>query len=126
MCILVVEDEALIRLIVVEELTESGFEVCEAETGDAAVGIIDAGRRRLSLLITDVHMPGKLDGFGVASLVRDRYPDAPIIFTTGRPDIARDFVQLRRNEALLSKPFVPSELIAVVRQLLRPGLESAG
>ena len=126
MCILVVEDEPLIRLIVVEELTESGFEVCQAETGDAAVGMNDAGRRNLSLLITDVHMPGKLDGFAVATLVRDRYPNAPIIFTTGRPDVARDFVQLRRNEALLSKPFVPSELIAVVRQLLRPGVESSG
>ena len=117
MCILVVEDEALIRLIVVEELTDRGFEVCEADTGDAAADVI-AGHGNLSMLITDVHMPGTLDGFAVASLVRDRYPRAPIIYTTGRPDIARDQVKLRPNDVLLSKPFVPSELIAVVRQLL--------
>ncbi len=123
MCILVVEDEALIRLIVVEELTERGFTVCEADTGDAAADMI-AGQASLSMLITDVHMPGALDGFAVASLVRDRYPKVPIIFTTGRPDIARDQVKLRDNDVLLSKPFVPSELIAVVRQLLH--LEGPG
>ena len=119
MCILVVEDEPLIRLIVVEELTDSGFEVCEAETGDLAAGIIDASEPALSMLITDLHMPGKLDGFAVAGLVRQRYPEAPIIFTTGRPDLARRSLQLRSNEALLSKPFVPSQLVAVVRHLLR-------
>ena len=119
MCILVVEDEPLIRLIVVEELTDNGYEVCEAETGDVAAGIIDADRHALSMLITDVHMPGKLDGFAVASLVRERYPDVPIIFTTGRPDLARGSLQLRGNETLLSKPFVPSQLVAVVHHLLR-------
>ena len=118
MGILVVEDEALIRLIVVEELTDRGFQVFEAETGDIAATMIRADGRAVSLLITDLHMPGRLDGFAVASLVRKHYPEAPIIFTTGRPDIARDLVQLRANDALLSKPFVPSQLIALVRQLL--------
>ena len=84
-----------------------------------AAGIIDGDRYPLSMLITDVHMPGKLDGFAVASLVRDRYPNVPIIFTTGRPDLARGTLQLRGNETLLSKPFVPSQLVAVVRHLLR-------
>ena len=118
MCILVVEDEDLIRLIVVEELIDRGFEVCEAETGDQAAGIIAAAESVITLLITDVHMPGMLDGFAVANLVRTHYPDAPIIFTTGRPDIAHGAVRLRDRDALMSKPFVPSQLIATVLQLL--------
>lgn len=120
MCILVVEDEPLIRLIVVEELTDHGYEVCEAETGDMAARILEAGRPCLSMLITDLHMPGKLDGFAVATLVRERYPLAPIILTTGRPDLARDVFTLRDNETLLSKPFLPSQLVAAVRHLLVP------
>ncbi len=126
MCILVVEDEPLIRLIVVEELTDLGYDVCEAESGDAAASIIHGHARSVSMLITDVHMPGSLDGFAVASLVRAHYPDAPIIFTTGRPDVARSFAKLRDNDALLSKPFLPSELIAMICQLLRPDPVESG
>ena len=119
MCILVVEDEPLIRLIVVEELIDQGYEVCEAESGDVAAGIIGDRMHDVMMLITDLHMPGKLDGFAIASLVKTHYPHAPIIFTTGRPDVAQRRIQLRCNDALLSKPFVPSELIAMIGQLLR-------
>ena len=120
MCILVVEDEPLIRLIVVEELIDHGYEVREAESGDVAANIITSDVH-VSMLITDLHMPGKLDGFAVASLVRAHHPHAPIIFTTGRPDVARSLVKLRGRDALLSKPFVPSELLAMISQRLRPG-----
>jgi len=70
MCILVVEDEFLIRLIVAEELAENGFAVCEAENGDRASALIAAQPDAFTLLVTDVHMPGKLDGIEVARLLR--------------------------------------------------------
>ena len=126
MCILVVEDESLIRLIMVEELTDLGYDVCEADSGDIAADIINEHSCAVSMLVTDIHMPGSLDGFAVASLVREHYPDAPIIFTTGRPDVAHGFANLRDNDALLSKPFLPSELIAMIGRLLRPDPVESG
>ena len=124
MCILVVEDEPLIRLILVEELEEAGFAVCEADSGDMAARLIQSPAAPFTLLITDLHMPGKLDGLQVAQMMRQRFPEAPIIYTTGRPDVMDQVGQLRTNDAVLSKPFVPSKLMTVVRHLLETSYET--
>lgn len=70
MCILLVEDEWLIRAPVAEELAEVGFEVCEAGSGDQVSALIAETPTPYSLLVTDIHMPGRLDGIGVARLLR--------------------------------------------------------
>jgi DNA-binding response OmpR family regulator len=98
MCILLVEDAPLIRAIVAEELAFQGFGVCEAETGDAVAALIENPPTAFSLLITDIHMPGQLDGIAVARLLRRRY------LNTLRP--------------LGPKPFTPSELMPIIHQLL--------
>lgn len=127
MCILLVEDEFLIRLIVAEELVESGFEVHEAENGDQAAALIaEAGPDAFRLLVTDVHMPGSLDGIGVARLLRDRYPDIPVIYMTGRPGVLNGVGRLGSKDVLVAKPFIPSELLAVVRRLLDGGKDGPG
>jgi DNA-binding response OmpR family regulator len=117
-CILVVEDEFLIRLIVAEELAEGGFEVCEAEDGDQAARLIQDPPAMFSLLITDIHMPGRLDGIEVARRMRARHPRVPIIYTTGRPDALHAVGPLGRNDALVPKPYAPSDLLTVARRLL--------
>lgn len=120
MCILLVEDEVLIRIILAEELAEAGFAVCEAESGDRALALIEAQPPDLfSALVTDVHMPGSLTGIEVAGALRFRRPEIPVVYMTGRPDVLRGTVPLGGRTALLPKPFVPSELLAVVRRLLR-------
>jgi DNA-binding response OmpR family regulator len=118
MCILLVEDESLIRLIVAEELTESGFKVCEAESGDEAAALIATTPAGFSLLVTDIHMPGTLDGIELAHLMRTHYPDIPIIYMTGRPGVLNGLGRLGSKEALVPKPFAPSDLLATVRRLL--------
>ena len=117
-CILVVEDEDLIRLIMVEELVEAGFTVCEAENGDRAAALIKDPSTTFDLLVTDIHMPGQLDGVAVAHLMRARHPAAPIIYTTGRPDVMPSVGYLWKNEILLAKPYTPSRLIGTVMQIL--------
>ncbi len=125
MCILLVEDEFLIRLIVAEELTESGFEVCEAEDGDRAAALIaEAGPDAFRLLVTDIHMPGSLDGIEVARLLRERRPDIPVIYMTGRPGVLNHVRRFGNKDVLFAKPFAPSALLAVVRRLL--GEEKGG
>jgi DNA-binding response OmpR family regulator len=116
-CILLVEDELLIRLMLAEELEAEGFEVRVAENGDRAEELIEDRATVFTLLITDVHMPGLLDGLDVARLMRERNPTVPVIYTTGRPDVVGR-ARLSADGMLVEKPFTPSELLAVVHQLL--------
>ena len=121
MCILVVEDEFLIRLIVAEELADAGFVVCEAESGDAAAQLIEAETEDFSLLITDIHMPGRLNGVGLGRLMRARHPDVPIIYTTGRPDALSAVGRLGDKDVFVPKPFAPSDLLTIARRLIGEG-----
>lgn len=123
MCILLVEDEALIRLVLAEELVLAGFEVCEAEDGTQAANLIQTPPAAFTLLITDIHMPGGLDGIQVAHLMRARFPRVPITYITGRPDALDRLGRLGATETLLPKPFAPSSLLAAAQRLLagQPG-----
>ena len=121
MCILVVEDEFLIRLIVAEELVDAGFVVREAESGDAAARLIEEDAENFSLLITDIHMPGRLNGVGLGRLMRARHPEVPIIYTTGRPDALNAVGRLGENDVFVPKPFAPSDLLTIARRLLGAG-----
>jgi DNA-binding response OmpR family regulator len=114
----VVEDELLIRLLIMEELTRAGFQVCEAADGEQAAAIMEEPPAEFSLLVTDIHMPGRLDGIQVAQRMRTRFPTVPVLYTTGRPDVLEHVKSACPNEHVLEKPFEPSELLARVRQLL--------
>jgi DNA-binding response OmpR family regulator len=116
-CILLVEDELLIRLMLAEELEAEGFEVRLAEDGDQAEELIADRATAFTLLVTDIHMPGRLNGLEVARLMHARHPTVPVIYTTGRPDVI-GVAALGADEALVEKPFTPSELLAVVYRML--------
>ncbi len=118
MCILLVEDEELIREIVVDTLDFHGFEVCEAHTGDHATSLIENPPKVFSLLITDIHMPGQRSGIEVARLIRRYHPALPIIYTTGRPDMLNSIKPLGQREAVVLKPYTPNQLVQTVRALL--------
>ncbi len=126
MCILLVEDELLIRLLLVEELEAEGFEVRVAEDGDRAAALIEDAGTDFTLLVTDIHMPGRLNGLGVAQLMHAQHPEVPVVYTTGRPDALRGAAPLGENEALVEKPFTPSELLVVVHRLLSARYDCQG
>ena len=123
MCILLVEDEWLIRTMMAMEMMDGGFAVREAENGDQALALISQDPSVFSLLVTDIHMPGSLDGIGVARLLRQRRPDIPVIYTTGRPDVLNSHRLLEGKDVLLCKPFESTDLLAAVRRLLGQGGE---
>ena len=118
MCVLVVEDDFLIRLILVEELEDAGYHVKETGTGDDAVLLLEALDVPLTALVTDIHMPGSLSGLDVAAYVRDRMPGIPVVFTTGRPDAMKGKVLLGPEQTLVRKPYVPSEVVDHVQRLI--------
>jgi DNA-binding NtrC family response regulator len=118
MCILLVDDEDLIREILADELGFQGFDVCEAETGDQAAALIKSPPKVFTLLITDIHMPGNMNGIEVARLMRRHHPALPIIYTTGRPDMFNAIGPLGPKEVLVAKPFSATAIVDVVRRLL--------
>ena len=116
--ILLVEDEPLIREIMLESLQDAGFTVIEAADGDAAIGLIDATAHAFAMLVTDFHMPGRNDGLAVAAAMRTRWPVAPVVIASGRPDA----FDVHRTEALgyhlLKKPYRPRDLVRLTESLL--------
>lgn len=80
--ILVVEDELLIRMHAVEMIEHAGFEVVEAANADEAISILEA-RSDITVIFTDIQMPGSMDGLKLAAAVRDRWPPVKIVTTSG-------------------------------------------
>jgi CheY-like chemotaxis protein len=71
---LVVEDEPLIRMFVAEVLTNAGIEVVEDARADEALTILSENAERVTVVFTDVNMPGSMDGLQLAQRVRDSWP----------------------------------------------------
>ncbi len=115
--VLVVEDEAIIRLILAEALADEGFDVVVAGTGDEAASLIDSAHG-FDLLVTDIQMPGKLDGIDVGEHARRRHADIPVIYMTGRPDSMARLVTLGPRDAVVLKPYGPRDVMAVIGRLL--------
>lgn len=80
--ILVVDDEPLVLDMISQELTAQGFAVLEAETGEAALSIIESGQT-VDVLFTDIILPGGLDGWRLAAMAQEAKPGLPVIYVTG-------------------------------------------
>jgi two-component system cell cycle sensor histidine kinase/response regulator CckA len=113
--VLAVEDEALVRLLLVEALEEAGHQVFEAPDGEAALGVIDR-IPDLDAIVTDIRMP-RLDGFGLAMAARRKRPDLPLVFMTGYSDAA--VPDALKDIETLHKPFDPQRIVIAVEQALR-------
>jgi CheY-like chemotaxis protein len=116
--ILVVEDEFLIRMTLAECLVDDGFEVVEAGTGAEAIEAL-ARDAEIALLLTDVQLPGGLDGLNLARSARAARPDLPVIFVTGRPDVVSGRAHQSPRDVFVSKPYLPSEVASIARRLTR-------
>ena len=115
--ILMVDDEARMRKLVRDFLTNKGFKVIEAADGEEAVDIFFA-QKDIALILLDVMMP-KMDGWEVLKTIR-KYSQVPVVMLTARSE-ERDELQgfsLGVDE-YISKPFSPKILVARVEAILR-------
>lgn len=80
--VLVVEDEVIIQMMLAETLRAAGFNVLEADNADAAMAAL-ATCASIGVVVTDVRMPGSMDGLGLAGWMREYAPAVPIILTSG-------------------------------------------
>lgn len=115
--ILVVDDESRMRKLVRDYLNKAGFEVLEAQDGEAALDIFFK-EKDIALLILDVMMP-KLDGWQVCREIRE-FSKAPIIMLTARTDEKDELLGFQLGvDEYISKPFSPKILVARVEAILR-------
>ncbi|UFW46559.1 MULTISPECIES: response regulator [Bradyrhizobium] len=112
MSVLLVEDDPLIREFVVEALRDAGYHVIHASTGEEALEWCK--RQVADVLVTDVRLPGKLDGWQIAERCRDRDPGLPVIYATGYSPTTPHPVPGSR---IVKKPFHPDEIVRMVKEL---------
>jgi|GEM_PF-482336 len=112
--ILLVEDEALIRMSTADALIEAGYRVLEASAADEALLLLEA-RTDVRVLVTDVRMPGKLDGLALARLVGGRWPHIRIVVASGHAAPGDGAVP--EGTAFVSKPYRTSMLLDRLRAL---------
>jgi CheY-like chemotaxis protein len=112
--VLIVEDEALVRMTAVDMIEEAGFEVLEAANADEAILLLEA-RRDITVVFTDIEMPGSMDGLRLAHAVRGRWPPIKIIATSGRY-VVRDG-DLPSGGLFLAKPYSSDEISSALRNL---------
>jgi len=110
--LLLVDDEDIVREIIAEHLRDIGYRVLEADSAPAALRIIQTGAR-IQMLISDVGLPGDMDGRQVAELVLKRHPDLPVILITGYA-----FGEPISGVEVIRKPFLPDALADAVRTKL--------
>ena len=124
--ILVAEDDDGVRSSVVTQLAELGYRVLAAASGEMALGVLARGEP-IDLLLTDVVMPGALNGRGLADQARRIAPELPVLYTSGYTENAIiHHGRLDEGVALLSKPYRLSQLARAVRSALeRPRAPAA-
>jgi CheY-like chemotaxis protein len=110
--ILVVEDDQLIRELLVEALREEGYDVVHASNGEQALEWCK--RQAADVLVTDIKLPGKVDGWQIAERCREHDPTLPVIYATGFSPIAPRPVP---SSLSLQKPYHPNEILRAVRQV---------
>ena len=111
--VLIVEDDFLVRRSAAEMISESGFDVVEAEDADKAIAILEA-RQDVQVVFTDIRLPGSMDGLKLAKLVRKKWPPIKIVATS-------EHFMLRETDlpdggVFLQKPYTPDKVTSVLRK----------
>jgi PAS domain S-box-containing protein len=120
--ILLVEDESAVRDVIATMLRSAGYEVLEAS--GATEALMQAGKRKIDLLLSDVIMPG-MGGPQLAEIMRAHDPGLRVLYVSGyAQDATGERGLLRSGDALLQKPFSPADLLRRVRGVLAADEES--
>jgi CheY-like chemotaxis protein len=117
--VLLVDDEAALRELLVEVLTECGYRVLEAASGSEALAMASTSDATIDILVTDVRMPG-MDGPELVASARSVVPKLKVLYMSGYTDHHLFHENLTGAEAnSIQKPFVPEDLCARIAALVR-------
>lgn len=119
--ILIAEDEDLIRDLVCEFLEDAGFRVVEVANAAQAMDVV-SDHPEIDLVMTDINMPGKMDGHGLADWISTNRPQLPVLLTSGRVYCPGGRSPRQR---FIAKPFALAALEREIRELLTDSLSEA-
>ncbi|WCM25966.1 response regulator [Sphingomonas sp. QA11] len=117
--VLVVDDNPLILMTVCDILEDAGFRYYDAENGDNAKAMLPQFGPNITLLFTDVEMPGNIDGFALAHHVAKEWPDIEIVVASGR--ITPQPGDMPDKATFVGKPFTAEMICDHLRDKLPDG-----
>jgi CheY-like chemotaxis protein len=113
--ILVVDDDPPILQAVRRILEQGDYVVLTSPSGDHAWDVIKRGQAKVDLVLTDIVMPGSIDGLSLAAKIYQRGVKLPVLFMTGAlPEGAERLAEITREKLLLRKPFWPKQLLEFI------------
>jgi two-component system, response regulator PdtaR len=115
--VLIIEDEAIIRIATAALLKDAGYTVLEARDADVAVQILES-RNDIRAVFTDIRMPGSFDGLRLAHAIRHRWPPIHLIVTSGLNAPTEE--EFPRYARFLRKPYAPKEVLKAFADLFSP------
>jgi CheY-like chemotaxis protein len=119
--VLVIDDEPVVRMLIVDVLEELGYTALEAGDGPEGLEVLQS-KARVDLLITDVGLPGGLNGRQVADAARVLRPELKVLFITGYAENAvLNHGHLEHGMQVVTKPFVVEDLARKIRAILSDG-----
>lgn len=113
--ILVVDDEALIRLNLLDFFADEGFVTFEASNAREAISILEHNRS-IRIVLTDVQMPGSMDGMKLAHYVRERFPPTLLVIASGAVKVRPD--EMPDRTMFVAKPFDPRFVLEEIERAL--------
>lgn len=117
--VLVVEDERLIRMLLVDTLLDEGYDVVEA--GNVLEAVAALGLRRIDAVITDIDMPGGLSGLDLAQMISSTHMNIPVIIASGGHRLLSE--ELPGDAVFVPKPYRIEKLAAMVGKMTADGAE---
>jgi CheY-like chemotaxis protein len=113
--VLIVEDEVLISELVSEVLSENGFDVHAVTNGEMALNYLESGPE-VDVLFTDINLEGRMDGSMLAKEARERRPDLPIVYCSGRYSPSA-MTPLMSRSIFVKKPYDLADLCTLLNRL---------
>jgi two-component system, response regulator PdtaR len=111
-CVLVVEDEVFTRLHAVDLVEEAGYTAIEASNADEAIAVLEA-RKDIRIVLTDIDMPGSMDGLKLAHAIRKRWPPIELILTSGHFRLTDDDMPERGR--FFPKPYRDQDIVSALQ-----------
>ena len=115
--ILVVEDEQMVRMPIAEYLRECGYTVLEAGDAGEAIALVDASDH-IDAVFSDVQMPGKMDGFGLARWITQNHPEVPVLLTSGYNSARSLSAEATGKARLIEKPYSQAQVARRIEALI--------
>lgn len=112
--VLLVEDNYLLLEMLTGVCEREGIRVLSASTGEAALTMLRSRAEAIDWLLTDINLPGLIDGWTVADAYRQRHPTRPVIYTSTAPHLGQRTVP---GSVFVRKPFQMREIIALARSI---------